>query len=163
MYLRTVPRYVSQQQPLLTLDMLATDKIFEEQDLHPGDELMCLGYPLGLESNAYGFPVLRSGRIASFPIKPSSVAESFLYDIEVYGGNSGGPVYIEQIGRMVGNTINFNATFVYIVGLIVQDVSYTRQIETYFESGTRKDPMGLAVVVPAEFILQTINLLPPIE
>ena len=47
-YVPTLPQYVSQQQPLLPLDFLANDKIFDSQDLHPGDELMCLGYPLGI-------------------------------------------------------------------------------------------------------------------
>ena len=30
-----------------------------------GDELLCLGYPLGAEANDAGFPILRSGKIAS--------------------------------------------------------------------------------------------------
>ena len=46
-----------------------------------------------------------------------------------------------------------------VAGIIVQDVSSTVHIESYFETSTRKDPLGLAVVVPAEFIKQTLALL----
>jgi hypothetical protein len=45
---------------------LADDQMLTEYDVKPGDELRCLGYPLGVASNAARFPVLRSGRIASY-------------------------------------------------------------------------------------------------
>jgi len=44
-----------------------------------------------------------------------------------------------------------------IAGLISQDVSHTIKMEGYFETITRRDPLGLAIVVPAQFIKATIN------
>lgn len=55
--------------PSLSISTLADDKIFEKYEIRPGDELLCLGFPFGREANPAGFPILRSGRIASYPIK----------------------------------------------------------------------------------------------
>jgi hypothetical protein len=46
-----------------------------------------------------------------------------------------------------------------VAGIIIQDVSSTVHTESYFETSTRRDPLGLAVVVPAEFIKQTVTIL----
>src|SRR5882762_2914014 len=73
---------------------LATDKMLSDTNIHPGDNLFCLGYPNGVEANDGGFPILRSGRIASYPILPTAVIKSFLFDFNVFDGNSGGPVYL---------------------------------------------------------------------
>ncbi|MGB2668310.1 MAG: hypothetical protein WAK48_30265, partial [Candidatus Acidiferrum sp.] len=51
---------------LLPTTMLADDKMLMDYDIKPGDEVRCLGYPLGVSSNDAKFPVLRSGRIASY-------------------------------------------------------------------------------------------------
>ena len=91
-----LPEEFLRQHDWLPEMLLAGDDRFREREITAGDELMCLGYPLGLESNPAGFPILRSGRIASFPITPSTVAKSFLFDIPVYGGNSGGPVFYDR-------------------------------------------------------------------
>lgn len=155
-----LPKYATGEMPMIHTGFLGDDNIFEQQDLGPGDELMCLGYPLGIESPSGGFPILRTGRIASYPIRPSTLVKAFLYDFQIYGGNSGGPVFFEYTGRRVRGEIKLDVTVQCVVGLVSQDISYTRQVESYFEKGTRRDPLGLAIVIPGEFIKQTIELLP---
>jgi hypothetical protein len=56
--------------------ILADEKI-KEYELGPGTELLCLGYPLGVESNDFGFAILRSGKIASYPLLPQRRHEVF--------------------------------------------------------------------------------------
>jgi hypothetical protein len=51
--------------PVLPIDLLANDDLIEKFEIHPGDELLCLGFPLFVSSDS-GFPILRSGKIASF-------------------------------------------------------------------------------------------------
>jgi hypothetical protein len=140
--------------------LLCGDAVYKERDLRPGDELMCLGYPLGVESNDAGFPVLRSGRIASYPVHPSTLVKSYYYDVPVYGGNSGGPVFFDFRKRQIpGLPPEQWIDSVGVAGILIQDLSSTVHIESYFETSTRKDPLGLAVVVPAEFIKQTVAIL----
>jgi len=56
---------------LISTNLLGTDKILEEFQVHPGDQLLVLGFPYGAEANEAGFPILRSGRIASYPLTPN--------------------------------------------------------------------------------------------
>jgi len=145
---------------LLPTDILANDDIFEQQKIHPGDELFCLGYPLSLEANPAGFPILRSGKIASYPIIPAKETKSFLFDFEVFPGNSGGPVYFVQSGRTVGRTM-IVATIQFIAGLVVQQKIVTQEIELLYGKQIFKYPLALGKVIHALFIKETIELLPP--
>lgn len=50
---------------LATTNNMGDDEALREYEIVPGDEVMCLGYPLGAEANEAGFSILRSGKIAS--------------------------------------------------------------------------------------------------
>ena len=82
----------------IPLAWLAGDDTFARFGVGQGDEMMVLGYPQGLSANPAGFPILRSGRVAS-PIERAAVSPTFLLDFRVFPGNSGGPVYIADTGR----------------------------------------------------------------
>jgi hypothetical protein len=58
--------------PRLATDLLATDRELKKFRVHPGDTVAFLGYPHRVEANEAGFPVLRSGAIASFPLIPGT-------------------------------------------------------------------------------------------
>ena len=81
-----------------------------------------------------------------------------MYDMRVYGGNSGGPVYFEYLNRRpFGSTVDVVLDYRGIAGIVQQDISMTGSFESYFEQTTRRDPLGLAIVIPSEFIKQTIQ------
>jgi len=89
----------------VSVDLLATDEVFIRYEIHTGDELLSLGYPFGLPANSAGFPILRSGKIASYPLIPAKKHRTFLYDVQAQSGNSGGPVYfIASSGPTAGPT-----------------------------------------------------------
>lgn len=139
---------------------VADDKTWEERFIHPGDEIFCLGYPLGLESSAAGFPLLRSGRIASFPLLPTKAIKTFQLDLRVFGGNSGGPVYFQFYGRRRYTDFKSPEVDCFgLLGVMIQDVSYVQSVEGYFESTSRRDPLGIAVVVHASFVKEAIETL----
>jgi hypothetical protein len=56
----------------IPLNWLAGSDTFSKYNIGPGDEMMVLGYPQGLSADSAGFPILRSGRIAS-PIEPPAI------------------------------------------------------------------------------------------
>ena len=130
---------------LLSRDLLATDQMVTQYEVHPGDELLSLGFPFGLAANNAGFPILRSGKIASYPLVPAKKYPTFLYDFQVYEGNSGGPVYytgLRAYGGRVAQPVNF------IAGLVSQHAAIDGQ------------RLQLAAVVPAQFIREAIDNLP---
>jgi S1-C subfamily serine protease len=167
----SLPKFVSDQAeeiPLLSTDVLADDAMMERYEIHIGDQLLCLGYPLRAEANPAGFSILRSGRIASFPLTPAKDTKSLLFDIEIFEGNSGGPVYFVDRGRVYGGAIHLDETIQFIAGVITEEVyrvqRSTKQIEAsrerdLYEVDVRRDKLNLAVVVPAHFVKETLDLL----
>ena len=97
MYIR-IPNTVTI--PLVMTNLIANDKTISDLEIHPGDELLCLGYPFGLAVNDWGFPILRSGIVSSYPLTPASAVKFIGFDFRVYGGNSGGPVYFKYSNRV---------------------------------------------------------------
>lgn len=137
------------------LAVLATDSTIKEIDLHPGDELFVLGYPYGIEANDAGFPILRSGKIASYPIYPTKIYKSFLMDFPVYKGNSGGPVYMNSAFR--GNQALQNK---HIVGLVSQEATFPEHTITMGEEKIISHKLSISIIIPSTFILEAINLMP---
>jgi S1-C subfamily serine protease len=146
--------------PLITSDLLADDNLLSKFEIHPGDELECLGYPFGFPSNAAGFPVLRSGKIASYPLLPTAVTKTFLYDFRVFKGNSGGPVYFVQTNRFYGNHFRLGENIHFIAGLVSEEESISQTMTGVYEQEVRQLQLGLAVVVHASLIKQTVEMLP---
>ncbi len=58
---------------LASTEILADDAAIEKFEIYPGREVKILGYPFGVESNKWGFPILRSGDISSYPLTPIAV------------------------------------------------------------------------------------------
>lgn len=156
-----VPLPAGTSLPLLSTDFLADDAMLSRFDIHPGDQLECLGYPLGLASNDAGFPILRSGRIASYPLLPTETVKTFLFDFRVFGGNSGGPVYFVQTDRLYGGSVHLGQTIAFIAGLVSQQKIFSQVTSGLYERAVREVPLDLAVVVDASLIRQAIEMLPP--
>ncbi len=146
---------------LLPMSLLVSDKQLEEYEIHPGDSLSCLGYPFGAEANEAGFPILRSGQIASYPLTPTAKVKTFLYDFRVFGGNSGGPVYFIDRNRSYGGNVSLGTTIQFFAGLVSEEQFLEEEIRSLSETRRAKHPLSLAVVVHASLIKETIDLLPP--
>ena len=144
---------------LISTDLLATDEIMRKFELHPGDRLSCLGFPLNNESNDAGFPVLRSGYISSYPLIPASAIKTFLFDFNVFEGNSGGPVYFVESNRAYGGSINIG-TVQFLVGLVSEQRVAEEQIKSLTEMRFQRYRLGLGVVIHAALIREALNLLP---
>ena len=154
-----LPVFVSKQTediPLLSIDLLADDEIMERYEIHPGDELLCLGYPGRTEANASGFSILRSGKIASYPLTPAKDIKSFLFDFEVFPGNSGGPVYFVDKGRRYGGIIHGSETIQFVAGIVTEHKYYIKSVKP---QNVLLGKLNLGVVVPAHFIKETLALL----
>jgi S1-C subfamily serine protease len=140
--------------------ILADDKMLTDYDVKPGDELRCLGYPLGVVSNDAGFPVLRSGRIASYPLLPTDKTKTFLLDFRVFRGNSGGPVYFVERLRPNLKTFGEFTNYHFIVGLVSEEIVFPNQSTGPYSQEIHQTQLGLATVIHASLIKQTIEMLP---
>jgi hypothetical protein len=113
---------VAKANNIAQISWLATDDFLRDIQIHPGDQLFCLGYPFGKSANDAGYSVLRSGEIASYPIIPLKKAGEILYDFRVNPGDSGGPVYLAMTDRIYKGQFNPMTRIVYqkIFGLVTK-------------------------------------------
>jgi hypothetical protein len=100
-----------------------------------------------------GFPLLRTGRIASYPLTPMNVVKQRAFDVHVFDGNSGGPVYFTSVNRFLKNQVHFGVARG-ILGLVIREGHSPRP------KFANRD-LDYGVVVPARFIRETLDLLPP--
>jgi trypsin-like peptidase len=140
------------QIPIISTSLLADDEMLSQFEVNPGEELTCLGYPFGAESNAAGFAVLRSGRIASYPLLPTDATRTFLFDFEIFSGNSGGPVYLSSNNRTYGGKMHTGETVHFIVGVVTQQLSANLS--------SAKERLSLATVIHASLIKKAVAMLP---
>jgi S1-C subfamily serine protease len=125
----------------LPVNWLAGDDTFNKYQVVPGDEMMALGYPQGFSANEAGFPILKVGRIASFPLGPVNAFPTFLLDLTLFPGYSGGPVFTQRTALADTSPTPF------IAGLITQEMELDSQ------------NLSIGFVTHAKFIRQTLDLL----
>jgi hypothetical protein len=105
--------------------------------LRAGTDVCFLGFPDVLPGTPGGFPVLRSGKIASFSTATLKSEGVFLINADVYPGDSGGPVFTAARGGKPK-----------LVGMIVQRVGRNPKTFAHF-----------AIAVDAQVIRETLQLL----
>jgi S1-C subfamily serine protease len=135
----------------IPLAWLADGQAFAHATIGPGDEMLVLGYPQGLSANSAGFPILRSGRIAS-PVDSVTVSPTFLLDFHVFPGNSGGPVFAASAPAPAGGGLSQasntgEAATPVVMGLLTQQVELNNE------------RLEIGIVTEAPFIRDTLALL----
>lgn len=130
----------------IPLAWLAEPAELDAWQIGPGDELMSLGFPRGYAANTAGFPILRVGRVASWPLTPIERFETFLLDFPVFPGNSGGPVFWTPAARKLPGSATPDHPF--IAGVLTSEVR------------PGDEPLGIGIVAHARYVREAIALLP---
>ncbi|QDU94550.1 S1 family peptidase [Lignipirellula cremea] len=140
--------------PQILTELVASDDQLRKQKIHPGDRLACLGYPHQEEGSKAGFPLLRDGPIASFPLLPTAKTKTFFMSMNIFEGDSGGPVYLVRPG------INNSSDDVrLILGLVTGQRFLDEEAKMVYGTTKLRHRLGLAVVVHASFIKESVDLL----
>ena len=105
--------------------------------LHAGDEVSFLGFPDVIPLTSDVFPILRTGRIASYPTAASHSKHKLIINADVYPGDSGAPVFTSGRGGRPK-----------LVGMIVQRIGRDPRTFAHF-----------AIAVDAAAIRETLELL----
>lgn len=138
-----------------------TDAAITKYEVHPGDRLFALGYPFGVEANAAGFPILRSGVVASYPVTRSGGGDTFLYDFEVFPGNSGSPVFLIEELPVYGGGIH--GGYKGLMGIVSRERKATEKVASLSETRQVQHPLHIAEVIHASLIKETLDMLPDLE
>ena len=127
----------------LPFDSLVTEDQLAE--VRVGDAVRLAVFPERAEANNAGFPILRSGSIASFPVIPVKHHPMFLVDTTAWTGDSGGPVIHASLRSPSGGPL--------VVGLVrgMRNVTDTVK-ESRFVERRRHYPLGVSEVLHATLV-----------
>jgi hypothetical protein len=141
--------------PQISPDLIASDAQLRKCKVQPGDNLAYLGYPHGVEGNKAGFPVLRGGLIASFPLLPTAKTKTFFLSANVFEGDSGGPVYLNRPNQTDSDKVDLGL----IMGLVSAQQFLDEELKMAYGTTKVRHRLGLAIIVHGSFIKETIDLL----
>jgi len=159
------------QRAWVAYDMFADHTKREELDITAGEEVIIIGYPLGLRQGATNFPLLRQGLIATkigTPIRDKlqvrggtyrdRTLRAFLIDGGTVPGSSGSPVVLKPvIGRLVRNTIVMGTAPPVLLGIVAE----TKYAPIDVGQGVIPGFANLGLVFDVETVRETIELFFP--
>ena len=153
--------------------LFATPQILREENITEGEEVLILGYPLGLFHARTHSPLVRQGIVATrigerIQVRlrsPSGEARrveipGFLIDAAIIPGSSGSPVVLKPIiGRKVKDKIEMETATPYLLGI----VSATQTAAVRTEGNDFPALAGLGIVFDAATVQETIEQFFPRE
>jgi S1-C subfamily serine protease len=127
-----------------------TTDILSIKLLSPGANIFVVGFPLGLRSEQYAQPLLRSGIVSRLD------SMAIIIDAFVFPGNSGGPVLYTPLIKLGGGLTSKLVNEERIIGLVsnfipYSDIAYsnhTNRPRIVFEENS-----GLCNIVPIDALL----------
>lgn len=161
--------------------LIVTKDIIYKEGIGCGDEVFLTGLFVNHYGKRKNIPIIRIGNIASMPEEPvilklgkSKIGiDAYLIEARSIGGLSGSPVFINVGGyRIRGSSIEPRTNIFYLLGLIwghwdldlepkdkPDEEDSTTKKDTLSEDSFNQESvnMGIAIVTPAEKILETIE------
>jgi hypothetical protein len=139
----------------IPVSLLATQHDWDTNPPEPGSTIRAVGYPHAsvFKPSPAGFPLVRIGCIASYPVAPGPSNPTFLVDYNTFEGDSGGPLYYEP--STPGESL------LKIAGLVQGQHFLDERYQLVYASGLVKKQLGLAIVVSSLSIIETLTQLEP--
>lgn len=128
----------------IPLAAVASAADFDTGKVRVGQRVRMACFPAQTEANGVGWPVLRTGAVASHPLTPAAGLERFFVDYAHFGGDSGSAVVTDEGGEPL------------VAGVVVAMQRQTDRMTSPFEEKAIHTPLGLAITVPATLLRETI-------
>jgi len=146
---------------------IANETKRRELEVSIGDEILTIGYPLGLRHRTSNFPLVRAGIISTrigesledeideAGVKRKRVLRGFLIDGATIPGSSGSPVVLKPtVGRITRGAIQLGSAPQVLLGIIAE----TKLAPIQVNHGVIPSFAGLGLAFDAETINETIEL-----
>lgn len=145
----------------VSTELLASDELLARHEIHPGERLFCAGYPHAKQfsPSAAGFPIVRAGCLASFPLLPTAATKTFLFDFNTFEGDSGAAVYLSQRNRYYDGEVHAEPVEL-ILGVVHGQHFIDEAYKLIYQMGKTRHRMGLSIIVHASAVRATLDQLP---
>src|SRR6266404_4012536 len=134
-----------------------------ENKVEEGDSVLFTGLFIQMIGQTHSEPIVREGKIAMMPKEQIQttlrvLGDIYLVDCHVFGGNSGSPMFIDLAGqRQGGLTVGLNYKLLGVVsGYVKETANFELQTVAAY-AGTVDANSGVAIVVPAQKILDLLD------
>lgn len=134
-------------------------------DLSAMEDILMLGYPIGLSDTYNHKPILRKGITATHIKKDYQGKKEFLVDMACFPGSSGSPIFILNEGTYTTSTGVCVGSRLYLVGVLYGGPQYNAQGILTFANlpniphPVTRIPTNLGVAIKAERILEFESIL----
>jgi len=144
----TLPKFEGVDIASAPTSCLASDEDF--QQMEAGAAIRALGYPHArqFDPSKPGFPLIRAGCVANYPIAPFSNHDTFLADFNTFEGDSGGPIISVASG----------GSGVKILGLVHGQHFLDLKYDLGYEKGHIRKRLGVSIIINSGVIAETIQL-----
>jgi hypothetical protein len=134
-----------------------------QNEVEEGDSVLFTGLFVQMTGQTHSEPIVREGKIAMMPKEAiqttlHALGDIYLVDCHVFGGNSGSPMFINLAGqRQGGLTVGLNYKLLGVVsGYVKETANFELQTVAAY-AGTVDANSGVAIVVPAQKILDLLD------
>jgi len=132
----------------------------DKKKLNTLEDVLMIGYPIGLIDEKNKLPLIRKGITASNILKDWNGKSEFLIDLACFPGSSGSPVLIFNEGIFSeGGNLTIGSNRIYLLGILYGGPQFKANGEIKIENVSLKPkavidiPMNLGVVIKAERLL----------
>ena len=130
-----------------------------KQGMSEGDFIYVLGFPMGIMAPDRQYVISRTGIIARLRDALERTNNDFMIDSMIFPGNSGGPVINKPEIISIEGTNSVPSP--YLIGIVASYLTYTDTAVSKQTGQSRvvfEENSGLAVVIPADYVLETIDI-----
>lgn len=124
------------------------------------EEIVMIGYPIGLSDRYNHKPIIRKGSTATHPRNNYQGKKEILIDMPCYPGSSGSPVFILNEGSYSTPNGLFMGTRIYLIGVLYGGPEFTKEGTLQFSSLPSEPrvltriPINLGIAIKAQRILE---------
>ena len=146
----------------LELDLIPDETKLNE--LSALEEIVMVGYPIGLSDNYNHKPIIRKGSTATHPRNDYQGKKEILIDMPCYPGSSGSPVFILNEGSYTAPQGVCIGSRILFLGILYGGPEFTKTGTIIFNVSPREPrvlttiPINLGIMIKAQRILEFENL-----
>jgi len=137
------------------------------EELTPIEEVIMIGYPIGLRDEKYNLPIIRKGSTASHISLDYNDKPEFLIDMACFPGSSGSPVLILNQGSYATKNGIVIGTRIFLLGILYGGPQFTTEGKIVIKDIPIKQepissvniPINLGYVIKSQKILDFEEIL----